>query len=336
MTPAPRPTSDQPAPRRIRSAWRRLTGGRRVADTDRPTLIACSGGADSSALAFALASTPAPITLGHIVHDMRPREQAFGDRDAVRQLGERLGRPTLEAEVSISTMPGNAERNARVARYRALSELAARAGARVLVTAHHADDVLETMLMRLLRGSGPRGLRAIAPRLEPDADRPVAIVRPCLDLTREELESVCRLEGWAWREDATNTDESRARAALRARVLPELRRLWPEGARRAVSCAELCRDAQSLIESRANQLRSRASRQGGALVWSRDELRREPGVVLGELLAPPIVPTPLDPGHRRDIIIAIRDETTDPRCFTLRGATLRVLAREVRLEPDRA
>lgn len=336
MSPAPEQAAAQACEQAIRRAWRRLTGGKSVRDPDRPTLVACSGGADSSALAIALASTPALITLGHVVHDIRSRENALRDRNAVRELGDRLGRPVLDAEIQIAKAPGNLEANAREARYRALHAMAADCSAAWIATAHHADDVLETMLMRLIRGAGPRGLGAIAPRLESDPEQGrFAVVRPCLGVARDELVEVCRAAGWSWREDATNADESRLRAALRARVTPELRRLAPCGAKRAAENASLYRDAQRMIETRAAQLRATATAESTARVWSRDALRGEPGAVIGEVFTRESSPHPLDPGLLRDIIEAIRDETTDPRCFNLGSATLRVLAREIRLEPRR-
>ncbi len=331
MSPAPQTADAEAIQKRIRRSWRRLSGGKTVRDADRPSLVACSGGVDSCALAIALASSPAPTTLGHVVHDLRPREQAVADRDAVRELGDRLGVEVVEHEVRVSQKSGNLEANAREARYAALRELAPRCGARWIVTAHHADDVLETMLMRLLRGTGPRGLGAISPRL--DSDGQVAcVLRPCLGVTRDELVSVCESAGWAWREDATNSDESRLRAALRARVTPELRRLAPEGARRASMSAQLLRDAQRVVEERAAATLARASVIGGERVWAREKLRAETGLVLGELLLAALGTRAVSPETLRDATSAIRDETTDPRSFDLGGATLRVLAREIRLE----
>ncbi len=330
VSPAPQPDDAEAIQKRIRRSWRLLSGGRRVRDADRPTLIACSGGADSCALAIALASTPTPTTLGHVVHDLRPREQGEADRDAVRELGHRLCVPVVEREIRVAAMAGNLEANAREARYGALKELGAGCGARWIVTAHHADDVLETLLMRLLRGSGPRGLGAVSPRLE--FGDGLTVLRPCLDVTRDELVSVCEHAGWVWQEDATNADESRQRAALRARVSPELRRIAPEGARRASVSARLLRDAQRVVGERAADILALASHTRDDRVWTRQRLRAETGLVLGETLLLALGTRVMSPETLRDTTSAIRDETTDPRSFDLGGATLRVLANEVRLE----
>jgi len=77
--------------RRIVRAWRALTGGRGVRDVDRRTLIACSGGVDSSALVLALATATEHLVVAHVVHDMRGAEDALADRDAARVLAERVG-----------------------------------------------------------------------------------------------------------------------------------------------------------------------------------------------------------------------------------------------------
>ncbi|MFI4897732.1 MAG: tRNA lysidine(34) synthetase TilS [Phycisphaerales bacterium JB059] len=334
MSPAPAQHPTDPpreaAERAIRRAWRRLTGGKGVRDPERGTLVACSGGSDSSALAWALASTPAPITIAHIVHDLRPRAEALADREGALALSRRLKLPFLEAEVQVRDRPGNVEANAREARYTALNELALEAGAPWIATAHHADDVLETMIMRLLRGSGPGGLggpRPVLPRGVSGAG--VGVVRPCLGLTREELVGVCRAHAWTWREDATNRDPSRVRGALRERVTPALRRLFPAGARRAAHAAELLRETQALAEDAACALREGASRSGDTLVWSRERLREAPRVVLGEMLRGLIR---AEPARMEQIVRAIRDDSPEPRGFLLDGQTVSVRAREVRLE----
>ena len=150
------------AKRRIVRSWRELTGGSDVRDADRPTLLAVSGGADSSALGFALAGRPGVRAIGHVVHDLRPATETEADRVSVEHLGEQLGLPVHVERVSVPR--GNAEGNARTVRYEAVKHLAVASGCRYVASAHHADDVLETMLAHLIRGTGPRGLRGPAPQ----------------------------------------------------------------------------------------------------------------------------------------------------------------------------
>lgn len=228
--------------------WRSLTGGRTVRDADRPTLLAVSGGADSSALALALAGRPGVVGLGHVVHDLRPPEQARADRHAVEQLGERVGLPVWAEAVRVPA--GNAEGQARLVRYAALERMARGAGCAYVALGHQADDVLETMLAHLMRGAGPRGLRGPAPRR--GLGEGLALVRPMLHVTRRQAEAICNAHGWAWVYDATNADpgepDAPLRAALRARVLPVLEELRPGSARRAVRAAEAIGQAQHVVE----------------------------------------------------------------------------------------
>lgn len=313
--------------RAIVRQWRGLVG---PAWRSAPTLIACSGGADSSALALALATTRAPLILAHVVHDLRPREVALADRDAAAALASKLAIPFVEAEVHVG--PGNAEAEARRARYQALRRLALQRGAPFVVTAHHAEDQLESMLLALLRGAGPRGLRGAAPTRP--LGRGVTLLRPMLGVTRAEARSVCELAGWAWREDETNADTQRARAALRHGPLAEIVRRHPHAARRAARSAALLRDASAVIQRRAAEV------FGAELSWPRARLRGEPEAVIGEGLRAAALR--LTGGARRDrlgarvvdpVARAARDDSTEPREFHWPGGLVaRVTARTVSME----
>lgn len=271
-----------PVAARIVRAWRELAGqtGRGPVGPAGATLLACSGGADSSALVLALAPLGPVMVVGHIVHDMRPREAALADRDAVARLAERAGLRMVEAHVRITGRGGNAESVARRERYAALVKLARAEGCRCIATAHHADDQLETVLMRLIRGAGPSGLAGAAPRRR--LARGIELLRPMLGVTRAETEALCRACDWAWQEDATNEDESRVRARLRRRVLPLLREIRADAAVRASASTRLVRAAAELIEARARTLKPEAT--GAGLRWPRRVLRAEPDVVIGAAL----------------------------------------------------
>lgn len=225
-----------------------LTGGPEVRDGDRPTLLAVSGGADSSALALALGRRPGVLAIGHILHDMRPKKDAEADRQHVEKLGGVLDLPVHVEYVQLGK--GNAEGNARRARYEALARLAGNAGCRYVAAAHQADDVLETLLANLVRGTGPRGLRG--PALRRSISDDVTLVRPMLRVTRDQAEAMCRKAHWRWAEDATNVDPGGAdaplRVALRERVLPVLEELRPGAALRAARGAEAVGEAVRVVE----------------------------------------------------------------------------------------
>lgn len=279
----------RPADRRDRKVaevirtWRRLTGGPKVRDSDRRTLIGCSAGADSSALVLALAAATDRIIVAHVVHDLRPEADALADRDAARTLASALGLRFVEASVRVRSVPGNAEASARRERYRELVRLARDLGCGFVAVAHHADDQLETMLMRLARGAGPRGLSGMraARRLE----HGVRLVRPMLRLTRQDARDICRACAWEWREDATNADESRTRAAVRAGAAARLRELNPRVGIKAAEAAELLAGAAELVSSRAEVVLARAARDpDGRIEWLRAVLSAEPAIVVGEAL----------------------------------------------------
>jgi tRNA(Ile)-lysidine synthase len=273
------------ARRRIVRSWRALTGGPPVRDADRPTLLAVSGGADSSALAFALAGRAGVAAIGHVVHDLRPRERAEADRQVVERLGRVVGLPVLVEHVRVEG--GNAEAAARRVRYAALSALARRAGCRHVAAAHQADDVLETMLANLIRGAGPRGLRGPAPRRS--LEDGVTLVRPMLRVTRAQAVAICRAARWAWAHDGTNDDpgghDAPLRAALRARVLPVLEGLRPGAAERAARAAEAVGEAVRVVEMAVDAAWGQVARaREGAVTLDRAAVLACPAAVREGLL----------------------------------------------------
>jgi tRNA(Ile)-lysidine synthase len=230
-----------------------------VRDAARRTLVACSGGADSAALAIALAGRSggarASIVLAHIVHDLRPEREALADRDRTRALAAMLGVECVEGVARVRSLKGNAEANARRSRYAALAALAIEHQCQFVATGHQGNDQLETLLMRLLRGSGLRGLRAI--RASRGIGRGVVLVRPMLGVTREDAERLCAIATYEPAIDATNADVSRLRSALRHEVVPILARMNPGVYAHATDAAALIDEAQRVVSRRARALARR-------------------------------------------------------------------------------
>ncbi|HSG48204.1 MAG TPA: tRNA lysidine(34) synthetase TilS, partial [Longimicrobiales bacterium] len=162
------------------------------------------------------------VVVAHLDHGMRRGSAA--DASWLRGVCRAWELP-LAAE-RLSRAPGS-EKEARDLRYRFLEEIRARHGATAVVTAHHADDQAETVLFRILRGTGVRGLRG----MEPARD---LIVRPLLDRWRSELEEVARSHGVPHREDPTNRDPAFARNALRHVILPAAEARVAPGSRAAL------------------------------------------------------------------------------------------------------
>lgn len=184
-------------------------------------LVAVSGGADSLAL-LALLHRSAPaagldLVVAHADHGMHPQSAQVSDRVAeiARELGLPLERGVLRLD------PGASEGAARRARYRWFRETIRRTGARYLFLAHHREDQAETVLMRVLAGSGPAGLAGMAPIRG-------RIVRPLLEVGREALREVLANTGWEAWEDPANRDSRHTRSWLRHEVLPLLQARDPE------------------------------------------------------------------------------------------------------------
>lgn len=320
-----RPLRTSPFGRTVVAAWRRL-----ARDENTKTLIACSGGADSVALLLALASAePDRIAVGHVRHDMREEHEARADEDHARALADALGIPFLARVVT----GAKTESAARPLRYDALTDLARGHVCACVATGHHADDQLETFLMRAIRGSGPSGLRGIAE--ERALDGRVRLVRPMLGVTHDEAIAFCRETDVEWREDPTNRDTDRTRAALRARVLPALREIRPDAALRVSDSARLQQGVHDLIERRVLELNPSLGS------WARTVLLVEHEIVVSELLRSAYkARTPA--GHDRlgislitPTVRAVMDDQTDTRVFDWPGGIrVRVTTHEVAVFTD--
>lgn len=184
-------------------------------------LVAVSAGADSTALAALLAEAgehglPLDLVLAHVDHGWRGAAEAAADRRLLEALAAHLDLPLRTSQPA----PGDVARTedgARKWRYRWLAEAARAEGCTHVATGHHVGDQAETFLMRLLRGSGLVGLAAIPP-VRPLGRHGLTVVRPLLEVEPQDLRRYLAARGLAWREDPTNADLSRDRAAVRARL----------------------------------------------------------------------------------------------------------------------
>ncbi|MCX5688637.1 MAG: tRNA lysidine(34) synthetase TilS [Planctomycetota bacterium] len=305
-----------PSVRRVVASWRRLTCGAPVRDEHRRTLIACSGGADSSALAIALASASSQCVLAHIVHDIRPQAQSHADEASTARLAAALCLPFVCLPIRCAQLRGNLEANARTLRYQALATLAREHGCPFIATGHQADDQLETMLMRLIRGGSLRALAGIRNR-RPCHD--ATLIRPMLHETRADSERICGLAQWTFVDDLTNADTTRTRAKLRHQVLPLLRALRPDASKQASSVAASLAGISIVIDDAIGNLLRTASQSSAGLTFDRNELRALRPAIVAELFAAvhgrecaPHLPQP----RRAEILAAvesIRGDTPAPR-----------------------
>jgi tRNA(Ile)-lysidine synthase len=244
-----------------------------------PLVVAVSGGLDSTVLLhllrFSLAEMRLKLTAAHFDHGMRSGSQ--GDARWVAGLTGAWGVPLRTARAPVA--PGS-EAEARRSRYEFLHRIRVEVGATALATAHHADDQVETILFRVLRGTGIHGLGGIRQRREP------GVLRPLLDEPRDILEAYAAARGLRGRMDPTNQSLTPARNRLRHDLIPRLLQIHP-GARE--SLLRLGRNArrtqvglERLLEPHLNEVIE--DRRPGFVSFGRDAFLSWPPEVQGLLL----------------------------------------------------
>ncbi len=201
-------------------------------------LLAVSGGADSMALADAAATVFAgrleQLSVCHVEHGIRGQE-ALLDAELVERFCRERGLGFSCCHVAVPAYAAQngytMEEAARRLRYAALAAEAAKLGARAVVTAHQADDQVENLLWKLLRGAGTDGLsgmRTVSRYGE------LVILRPLLEFNRKDLEQYCRLRGLQFCTDSSNADPAYTRNRIRNRLLPYLEQEYNPAVREAL------------------------------------------------------------------------------------------------------
>ncbi|MAG57011.1 MAG: tRNA lysidine(34) synthetase TilS [Planctomycetes bacterium] len=216
--------------------------------------VACSGGPDSMALLAAVARTLGPradlVCAIHVQHGLRG-DDSLDDRRAVWRLAQQLRLTCTVPSAPVAPGPG-LEARARDARYRAIADVARLRRLTCVMTAHHEDDQIETVLMRIARGAGPRGLRGIP------ATRPLIegcdLVRPLLSVPRSVLRTAAEAEGLPFRHDPSNDDLRFERNRVRQVVLPGLLSEDPNTRTRVLAVRELADATFSALERTAAEL----------------------------------------------------------------------------------
>lgn len=210
-----------------------------------PVLLALSGGADSRFLLHVLSKGAErdgfPILLAHVHHGIRG-ETADRDCEFCLSLAARYGLPIEVLRADVPTLAREhgrgLEEEARAVRYEFFGRLMRERGIHLLATAHQADDLLETMLFRMARGTGGGGLCAI-PRVRKFGEG--WLTRPLLELTAAEIRAACRKLQLDYIEDETNSDRTYARNRIRGDVIPALETLFPAPQKQAVRLSERLR-----------------------------------------------------------------------------------------------
>lgn len=235
--------------------------------------VALSGGLDSTVLLHLLRFHP-PVTdlrllALHVDHGMRP--DSAGDAAFVRGLCKAWD---VELVSTRLTDPVRSEDQARAARYDILDQVRERRGLRWVLTAHHADDQAETVLFRVARGTGIRGLAGIPETREP------GLLRPLLPFHRAELEAYAAENRIRFREDPSNRDPRFRRNRIRHQVIPLLEQHIAPGARKAlVRLASHTRELDAALRKWAAGVEGTVEVPGetsGAAVWDRARLLELP------------------------------------------------------------
>lgn len=219
----------------LRTTVRRALASEAALPRGSTLLLAVSGGTDSMAMLDVVASLAPRFDIRVAAHgvDHGLRSSAAAELDAAAALAARLSVPFTRSVLALRGR-ANLQERARIARWRALASAAREANAVAVATAHHADDRAETVLLRLLRGAGARGLGAMPPRApvpvtvaRPAASSPIEVVRPMLRARKSAILQHLTRRDLPHALDPSNEDRRFLRARVRHELLPLLEELSP-------------------------------------------------------------------------------------------------------------
>lgn len=216
----------------------------------RPILVGVSGGPDSLCLAHFLSAQGYELIIAHFNHRLRP--EAEEDARFVAHMAQEWGLPYIQSEAEVEAYARekrlSLEAAARELRYRFLFSAAEEGAAQAVAVGHTADDQIETMLLRLLRGSGLKGLLGMEYRSYlHDFSPHIPLVRPLLGTWRKEIEAYCTQHGLTPRQDVSNRSTQFLRNRIRLELLPLLETYNPRLREHLLQMSELLRDEYQII-----------------------------------------------------------------------------------------
>ncbi|MFM1878970.1 MAG: hypothetical protein RLZZ241_1836 [Bacteroidota bacterium] len=215
-------------------------------------LLACSGGLDSTVLAHLLFELGFDFSLAHVNYKLRG-QASDGDQNFVEQLGLQLGVPVyikqFNTQQYIQEQNVSVQMGARTLRYSWFQELLASGMGNFVLTAHHADDALETFCINLSRSTGIDGLSGIPAKKG-------NIRRPLLIFERSSLQEYAKKRGVIWREDASNLKDDYLRNKIRHQLVPAIKAVFPNIMPSLQQTQEHLQDSRSLITCYMDELRS--------------------------------------------------------------------------------
>lgn len=292
---------------RFRSDLEALTG------TPAPRLgVALSGGPDSLALLLlAAAAFAGNVEAATVDHQLRP--EAADEADLAARHCAALGVPHRTLRVEVTSDGDGVQAAARAARYRALGGWAAERGLGALLTGHHLDDQAETLVMRLLRGSGVAGLSGVRASAALASCGSVVVHRPLLGWRRAELAAIVAEAGLEAADDPGNRDETFDRARIRRHIAATP---WLDPVALARSAAALA-EADAALEQTARQIfDARAERRDGMISLPMHGIARELRRRVAMLCLRSVAPAAAPRGHQIGALLAGLD---NGECATLAG-----------------
>lgn len=219
---------------------------------DSKLVLAYSGGVDSEVLAFGLSQFARQhpefnYQLVYVHHGLSDNAEAWAQHCLER--GQYYDLPVTVERVAVNRGPRlSLEAEARKVRYQAIERHLSEND--VLLTAHHEDDQLETILLALKRGQGPKGLAAMG---QVQALAQGKQLRPLLDISREQIEAYAKHQGLVHIEDESNQDDKYDRNFLRLEIIPRLKARWPSIATTASRSAALCAEQQATLDLQVSE-----------------------------------------------------------------------------------
>ena len=256
-------------------------------------LVAVSGGPDSVCLLHILVRLRNELGIrlhvAHLNHQLRGAE-AEADAHYVSNLARRLGIPATIEQRDVKGYQKHKrislEEAAREVRYTFLAQVAKAIGASRVAVGHTRDDHIETILMHLVRGTGTRGLRGLQPRAEwQSSGNSLTIIRPLLQVSREETASYCHDHELTPRIDASNLSLSPLRNRIRHQLLPLLKSYNPQVTEALLRTAGIASDDLAIIDKEGSQLWAKiARRQENTIILDKKGLLELPSALKRNLL----------------------------------------------------
>jgi tRNA(Ile)-lysidine synthase len=256
-------------------------------------LVAVSGGPDSVCLLHVLVKLKKELGIelyaAHLNHQLRGAESE-ADAQYVFDLAQSLNVPATIAKRDVAGYQAqkriSLEEAAREVRYNFLAQTAKALGASQVAIGHTRDDHIETILMHLIRGSGTRGLQGLAPHVKwQTADAVITVVRPLLEVSREEIQSYCQEHNLMPRLDSSNLSLSPLRNRIRLRLLPLLKGYNPRIADALLRTAHIAADDAAFLEKAGDRLWHQvAQRQENTIILNKEPFLTLPPALKRQVL----------------------------------------------------